>query len=376
MCSCYYISINILCVVHAIMCYFVNVFMYNSCILLIYILSSYHCPTSQLEFNYAARRKTASRMIPVVMEERVRNTGTWDGEVGLVLGGRLYVDMCGDVYDDVYSEECIDDLHAKIIKIIKNPIKGLNSGSTIVVNNTSAEDMPTQVRPTPKKQQKNVKPLTELTVEEVSKLLEFNKLSKFVEEMKENDVDGPTLMETNNDEELKELGITLGVKARMFYKKLEMYKFHGVPFAELGIEAVTEQEVTTTVETQKSKASVVQHGDGTFTIAGATGGMKARVNGTFEIGDDMQNGLPVYVKVGDADTVIDLVKGISGWRWYIKQLKDKGPESSTCFAYAQVCTRLIYIYTYIMEICFALFLGVSFIWLYWLIKLGICLRCG
>jgi hypothetical protein len=41
-------------------------------------------------------------MIPVVMEERVRNTGTWDGEVGLVLGGTLYIDMCGDVFDDEY----------------------------------------------------------------------------------------------------------------------------------------------------------------------------------------------------------------------------------------------------------------------------------
>lgn len=273
-------------------------------------------------------------MIPVVMEDRVRNTGTWDGEVGLVLGGRLYVDMCGDVYDDVYTEQCIDDLYHKIIKIIKNPIKGLNSGSTIVVNKTSADDMPTQVRPSPKKERKNVKPLKDLSVEEVSTLLESNKLSKFVAEMKDNDVDGPTLMETNNDEELKELGITLGVKARIFYKKLEGYKFYGVPFAELGIEDEKVDEVS--VQREKSTAPVVQHGDGTFTIAGATGGFAARINGTFEIGDDMQNGLPVYEKVGDSDTIIDLVKGVSGWRWYVKQLSDKGPSSSKCYAYAQV----------------------------------------
>ena len=50
----------------------------------------------QLEFNYASRRKTARKMVSVVMEARMRNTADWIGEVGMVLGGSLYVDLSTD----------------------------------------------------------------------------------------------------------------------------------------------------------------------------------------------------------------------------------------------------------------------------------------
>ena len=80
---------------------------------------------SQLEFNYAARRKTAKLIIPVVMEEGVRDPSKWTGEVGLVLGGRLYVDMCGDLLgNEQYLARCGRDLYDKIVKLIKMPIKG------------------------------------------------------------------------------------------------------------------------------------------------------------------------------------------------------------------------------------------------------------
>ncbi|KAF0685615.1 Aste57867_22544 [Aphanomyces stellatus] len=41
----------------------------------------------QLEFNYAARRKTASKMIPVLIDPSpsLKNPATWTGEVGFVL---------------------------------------------------------------------------------------------------------------------------------------------------------------------------------------------------------------------------------------------------------------------------------------------------
>lgn len=291
----------------------------------------------QLEFNYAARRKTASKMIPVVMEDCVRHTGTWDGEVGLVLGGRLYVDMCGDVWDDEYCESCIDDLYSKIIKIIKTPVKGFLTGPPTGDNSErrSAETMATQVRPPPKKKKpKNTKPLKELSVDDVSLLLENSKLSKYVQEMKSNDVDGETLFEVQNDEEMKELGISLSAKARLFFRKVEEYKFGGVPFSLIGIEEIKEEEDLDTVERVVTK-NMTKHGDGKFTISGATGGCASRINGTFEIGDEMQNGLPIYTKVGDSDTFIELCHGPSGWRWYVKRTKDKGPNSSVCFGYYQ-----------------------------------------
>lgn len=306
---------------------------------------------SQLEFNYAARRKTASRMIPVVMEERVRNTGTWDGEVGLVLGGRLYVDMCGDTFDDEYSEHCIDDLYAKIIKIIKNPIKGFGHSGTLTEIQSSRDPNLVPVRQKPKEKPKsNTKPLKDLSVEDVGKLLEANKLKRFVEEFALNEVDGATLMVTNSAEELKDLGISMLPKARMFHTELEKYKWHGIPFAVLGIKEVKDDKeedneiededggeavLVQAVAKEKVIAPAVKYGDGTFTISGATGSHAARINGTFEISDAMQNGVPVYAKVGDPDTFIELCGGSFGWRWYIKEAKNRGNANGQSFAYAQ-----------------------------------------
>lgn len=77
----------------------------------------------QLEFNYAALRKTGVRMVPVVMEERMRNTREWIGEVAMVLGGRLYVDMCGDLTDPAYLNAKADELYAAIMGVIGTPLK-------------------------------------------------------------------------------------------------------------------------------------------------------------------------------------------------------------------------------------------------------------
>ncbi|RYH14454.1 toll/interleukin-1 receptor domain-containing protein [archaeon] len=59
----------------------------------------------QLEFNYASRRKTARKMVPVVMEARMRSTADWIGEVGMVLGGSLYVDLSTDDSFDARMDE-------------------------------------------------------------------------------------------------------------------------------------------------------------------------------------------------------------------------------------------------------------------------------
>lgn len=57
------------------------------------------------------------------------------------------------------------------------------------------------------------------------------------------------------------------------------------------------------------------------------------MNGTFEPTTEEQNGLPVYKKKGDDGFWVEAVKGASGWRWYLKPKKNKGPDSSVCFAY-------------------------------------------
>jgi WD40 repeat protein len=49
------------------------------------------------EFNYAVQKKSSTKMIPVVMEHRVKDIrGSWDGVVQLELGNILYVDFSND----------------------------------------------------------------------------------------------------------------------------------------------------------------------------------------------------------------------------------------------------------------------------------------
>ena len=73
----------------------------------------------RLEFGYGARRKTAARMLPVVMEAEIRDTSLWDGQVGLVLGGSLYVDLATE--DDFDAK--VDDICNRVIKIMGTPLK-------------------------------------------------------------------------------------------------------------------------------------------------------------------------------------------------------------------------------------------------------------
>ena len=45
----------------------------------------------QVEFGYAQRKKSASKMIAVPMESRCKTPSDWSGPVGMFLGGELYV---------------------------------------------------------------------------------------------------------------------------------------------------------------------------------------------------------------------------------------------------------------------------------------------
>ena len=63
--------------------------------------------------------------------------------------------------------------------------------------------------------------------------MESLKLRKFCDVFKENDIDGLTLMNCKNEEDLKELGITLTAKARLLYEEIFKFKSSGVPLTQL-----------------------------------------------------------------------------------------------------------------------------------------------
>lgn len=74
-----------------------------------------------LEFGYACRRKTANFMLPIVLEESMRDPRKWTGQLGLVLGGSLYVDLC----DFGRMDSAVDQILARIEHMSGPPLKEL-----------------------------------------------------------------------------------------------------------------------------------------------------------------------------------------------------------------------------------------------------------
>ena len=106
----------------------------NSRIVLIFITERYERKligndpedSCRLEFGYAARRKTSTNMIPVLMEASMRDTRQWTGQLGLVLGGSLYVDFSEMALEGGKSIDIwIDVLMSRILQTIGEPINAL-----------------------------------------------------------------------------------------------------------------------------------------------------------------------------------------------------------------------------------------------------------
>ena len=74
------------------------------------------------------------------------------------------------------------------------------------------------------------KPLSELSVDEVTRLLESLNLSTFYCSLFKNTrTDGAVLFECKSVEELKELGIIETARARNMFNKITIFKVSGVP---------------------------------------------------------------------------------------------------------------------------------------------------
>ena len=85
---------------------------------------------------------------------------------------------------------------------------------------------------------KLVKPLSELSVHEVGIVLEALKLGKYKETLIINEIDGKCLVECNTVEDVKEMGISLVVKARVFLNEVMIWKINGVPMEYFSVDRV------------------------------------------------------------------------------------------------------------------------------------------
>ena len=72
------------------------------------------------EFTYAVEQIGPRRMIPVVMEDRMRNAREWRGELGAALGGQLYVTLIDDE-EEVFQQKCLD-IAMSIMGVIKTTV--------------------------------------------------------------------------------------------------------------------------------------------------------------------------------------------------------------------------------------------------------------
>ena len=71
---------------------------------------------------------------------------------------------------------------------------------------------------------KLVKPLSELSVDEVGIVLEALKLGKYKETLIINEIDGMCLMKCNTVEDVKEMGILMTVKASLLLDEIRKWK--------------------------------------------------------------------------------------------------------------------------------------------------------
>ncbi|ETW01595.1 hypothetical protein H310_06235 [Aphanomyces invadans] len=223
----------------------------------------------QLEFNYAARRKTASKMIPVLIDPSpaLKNTGNWTGEVGFVLGGHLYLDLSSAFGNDQLLASKVDELVAKIVSVAGAPLAeriqsvaqhDVMAAPPLGVATTGAGD------PSPRASTISTVALATLTHHQVGALLNNLTCSKYSAAFVENEITGEVLCGVASADEVKEMGVALAPKARMLFDKITEFKASGVPSQLLQAKeatptnAVSPRTLTTTQETfEEIKAALL-----------------------------------------------------------------------------------------------------------------------
>jgi hypothetical protein len=119
------------------------------------------------------------------------------------------------------------------ISSMKNEINNLN----LQFSSTNPSSPPSS-SPNPSSSDQNVllgKSLSELTVDEVGRLLESIGFDEYKAVLVKNKIDGRCLMECNTIEDAVNMGITIFVKASLFLREIRKWKVTGVPMEYLSV---------------------------------------------------------------------------------------------------------------------------------------------
>ena len=79
------------------------------------------------EFRYASTVKKMSKIITVVMEKAMLDTGKWRELFGFQLHGNIYVDMSGEFYHEPYLNQQMKLLQMKLLSKGIAPFSTVNS---------------------------------------------------------------------------------------------------------------------------------------------------------------------------------------------------------------------------------------------------------
>lgn len=191
----------------------------------------------------------------------MRNTNAWGGEVAMVLGGRLYVDMAANFEDPDVFNAAVDNLYTSILPIIGTPVLSSGSGSASIpipvqpVAVAVASSTPTS---TPAAGRKTLKSIDH---DDVIALLESLNLAAYCNDFMQNEVNGEVLSACDCHEDLKELGVSMTVKAKLLCTKLTEFKAQGVPIEylhEAKLKRVEEEQQALAMEQARLEAEAAK----------------------------------------------------------------------------------------------------------------------
>ena len=80
----------------------------------------------KLEFSHAKRMRISDKMITVVMEPCMTKVKEWKGDVGMHLGGKMYIDMTENVENETYLTEKIAKLQEELWTMGIKPMNNTN----------------------------------------------------------------------------------------------------------------------------------------------------------------------------------------------------------------------------------------------------------
>ena len=97
----------------------------------------------QKEFQHASEIKTRAKIVPVVMEESMRDATPWKGLVGINIGKEMYVDMSGDIENKAYLNQKMElllrQLQSKGIQPVQDIFFSLLSNVSVKTSFISAK---------------------------------------------------------------------------------------------------------------------------------------------------------------------------------------------------------------------------------------------